>query len=99
MSDESTTGTQSAVAANAMQALAVKDLTTDVTKLQKQVKALWITVIVIAVIVVILAAFSLLGRVLGVRMMGAGGFRNGTFNSQQFNNTGGSGTQQTTPGQ
>jgi hypothetical protein len=106
MSDETTAPAQSAVVANAQQALAIKDLSTDVSHLKKQVKALWITVVIVAVIVVVLGGFTLVGRLFGARTFGAGGFRGGTLNGQQFNGgtgTGGGTTQQapqtTTPGQ
>jgi hypothetical protein len=99
MSDESTTSTQSAVMANATQALAIQDLSGEVSSLRKQIKTLWATVAVIGVAVVALAAFSVFGRMLGVRAFGNGQFpgRNGTFNTQQFNGNGttGGSTQQT----
>ena len=97
MSDETSTPAPSAVAANAQQALAIKDLSNDVSALKKQVKALWITVVIVAVIVVVLAGFTIVGRLSAARPDSvAAGFRTGTFNGQTFNGggTGGGTTQQ-----
>lgn len=99
MSDESTTPPQSPVVANAQQALAIKDLSTDLAGVKKQIKVLWGVVAVLGVLVIVLAGFSFVGRFLGVRAMGGFPGRGGTFNGQQFNNGGGNTQQvpQTTP--
>ena len=94
MSDE-VSSTQPAVVANATQALAIQDLTAEVNGIKKQFKALWIAVGVVGVIVLILASLTVIQRVTAANRIG--GFRNGTFNGQQV--PGGTGTQQTTPGQ
>jgi hypothetical protein len=99
MSDQGSTP-QSAVVANATQALAIQDLSDQMSGIKKQFKALWIAVGVIGVIVLILASLTVLQRV-GVMNRGAG-FRNGTFNGQQVpggTGTGGTGAPQTTPAQ
>jgi beta-lactamase regulating signal transducer with metallopeptidase domain len=94
MSDQSP-ASQPAVVANATQALAIQELTDQMSGIKKQFKALWIAVGVIGVIVLILASLTVIQRVTAANRIG--GFRNGTFNGQQV--PGGTGTQQTTPGQ
>ena len=93
MSDQSPAPQPTVV--NATQALAIQDLTADVNGMKKQFKALWIAVGVIGVIVLILASLTVIQRVTAANRVGC--FRNGTFNGQQV--PGGTGTQQTTPGQ
>ena len=93
MSDQSPAPQPTVV--NATQALAIQDLTAEVNGIKKQFKALWIAVGVIGVIVLILASLTVIQRVTAANRIG--GFRNGTFNGQQV--PGGTGTQQTTPGQ
>jgi hypothetical protein len=80
MSDESQV---SPVVANAQQALAMKELGGRIDGLGKQVRALWVTVIVVGLIALVAAMFTLLPRI-GIRM-GGGQFsgRTGTFNGQQ----------------
>ena len=95
MSDQQVAPAQSAVVANATQALAIQELSDEIGGIKKQFKALWIAVGVIGVIVLILASLTVIQRVTTANRMG--GFRNGTFNGQQV--PGGTGTQQTTPGQ
>ena len=99
MSDQDVTPAQSAVVANATQALAIQELSDEIGGIKKQFKALWIAVGVIGTITLILAILTVLPR-FGVRVGGAGfPGRAGTgMNGQQLN--GGTGTQQqTTPGQ
>ncbi len=93
MTDETTTAPPaqeggSASLATAM--FAVKELRDDVGTLKKQIKAIWATVIVVAVLVVVMAVLTLLPRLFGVSVLG-GGFRGqGNFNR--------GGLQQTAPG-
>jgi hypothetical protein len=82
MSDETTSPV-----ANAAAALAVKNVTDEVDGLKRQVKALWATVIVVAVLVLVLVALTLLPR-FGISVFG-GGFRGG----QRFNPQSGQGFQ------
>jgi hypothetical protein len=70
-----------AAAAAAM--LAVQDLADEVAGVKKQVRGLWITVIVTIVLVVVLAGFSLLPRLLGVSTFG-GARRFNPQNGQGF---------------
>jgi len=97
MSDQDVTPAQSAVVANATQALAIQELSDEIGGIKKQFKALWIAVGVIGTITLILAILTILPR-FGVRVGGTGfpgraGMTNGQFD-------GGPGTQpQTTPGQ
>ena len=93
MSDQSPAPQPTVV--NATQALAIQELNDEMSGIKKQFKALWIAVGVIGVIVLILAALTVVQRVTAGNRIG--GFRNGTFNGQQI--PGGTGTQQTTPGQ
>jgi hypothetical protein len=88
MSDENPTPV-----ANATVALAIQTLNDEVGAVKRQVKNLWIAVVVALVLVVILAGFTILPRFFGIGMMG--GFRRGQFQGR----TGGfpPGTQQ--PGQ
>ena len=95
MSDQSAADARPAAIANATQALAIKELTEEIGGVRKQFKALWIAVGVIGVVVLILASLTVIERVTAANRIG--GFRNGTFNGQQV--PGGTGTQQTTPGQ
>ena len=99
MSDQQVAPAQSAVVANATQALAIKELGDEIGGIKKQCKALWIAVGVIGTITLILAILTILPR-FGVRVGGTGfpGRQGAGMNGQQFN--GGTGTQQqTTPGQ
>ena len=88
MSDENETVEPAATSAPAVStaqaamALTVQELSGDVGRLRKQVKALWATVVVVAVVVVAVAAFTLLPRVFGVRVGGFQG-RTGGFNPNQ----------------
>lgn len=72
-------------AATAVIAANVNALSEDVAKLKKQVKSVWVTVIVLIVLVVVLAAFTVAPRSLGIRMMGGAGFqgRQGGFQPNQ----------------
>lgn len=98
MSDQQVAPAQSAVVANATQALAIKELGEEIGGIKKQFKALWIAVGVIGTITLILAILTLLPR-FGVRVGGAGfPGRAGMTNGQQFD--GGTGApQQAPPGQ
>jgi hypothetical protein len=99
MSDQGVAPAQSAVVANATQALAIKELGEEIGGIKKQFKALWIAVGVIGTITLILAILTILPR-FGVRVGGAGfpGRTGAGMNGQQFD--GGTGApQQTPPGQ
>lgn len=78
--------------------LTVQELSDDVSHMKRQVRSLWITVIVTLVLVVVLAVFTLLPRFFGVSAFG-GGFRGP--NGQRFNpsngQTGQPGTNQQAP--
>lgn len=97
------------IAATAVIAANVNSLSEDVAKLKKQLKSVWVTVIVLIVLVVALAGFTLLPRFLGVRAFGGAGFqgRQGGFQPNQNGapqtpgGTGGTGgnAPQTAPGQ
>ena len=75
----------------------------EVSVLRKQVRALWILSVVTLLLVIVVAGFSFLPRLFGVRMLGGpsfqgqpGQFQRGT--QQQQGGTGQTGTgQQTTP--
>jgi hypothetical protein len=71
-----------AAAAAAM--LAVQDLADEVAGVKKQVRGLWITVIVTIVLVIVLAGFTLLPRLLGVSAFGGGARRFNPQNGQGF---------------
>jgi hypothetical protein len=76
---------------------AVKEMRDELGDLKKQLKSLWITVIVVGVVVLVLAVFTLLPRLFGVSVLGGAGFRGGNFNrgttsGQQFPGGAGSGT-------
>jgi hypothetical protein len=73
------------IAATAVVAANVNALTEDVAKLRKQIKSVWVAVIVLIVLVVALAASTLAPRLLGVRGMGGAGFqgRQGGFQPGQ----------------
>lgn len=100
MSDSTQAATaQTPAVAAAQQSLAVKEVNDRIDGLKKQVRALWIAVAVIGVLVIALAAFSVLGRVMGLGFR-PNGARFQQMNGQQFNGTGtGTGGVQTTPGQ
>lgn len=97
MSDETSTVAKPVVAANAVQALAIQELSDEIGGIRKQFKALWIAVGVIGTITLILATLTILPR-FGVRVGGVGVPNRANFtNGQQFNGTGMQ--QQVTPGQ
>ena len=62
--------------------LAVRELGDDVGRVKRQVRSLWITVIITVAVVVVLAVFTLLPRLFGVSVLGGGGFRG--QNGQRF---------------
>lgn len=82
--------------------LAVQTLQDEVKHVKGQVKGLWITSIIALVLVVLLSAFTLLPRLFGVSLFGAG-FRGGQRfnpqNGQGFNPGGTNQPQSTTPSQ
>lgn len=98
MSDQSTeTPAANPVIANATQALAIKELGESVSALKKQVRTLWIVVIVVAVLTVASVALRFLP---GLGFAGRGNFQgrfnqtNGTFQGPgggQFNGGTGNG--------
>ena len=99
MSDQQVAPAQSAVVANATQALAIQELSDEIGGIKKQFKALWIAVGVIGTITLILAILTILPR-FGVRV--GGSYSGRPINAGQgFQGApGGTGTQQqTTPGQ
>ncbi len=74
MSDENPTPVASATVA-----LAIQTLKDELGGLKRQVKSLWIAVVIALVLVVILAGFTILPRFFGVRMMGGFQGRQGGF--------------------
>lgn len=88
MSDENSSTTEvrpvdPVAAARQIMAGQQASVTDDVAGLKKQIRALWITVGITLVLVVVIAAFTFLPRVFGVRMMGGGNFQGRPGNFQQ----------------
>lgn len=86
------------IVANATQALAIQELNDGFSRLKKQVKTLWISVIVIAVLVVALAVSTVVPRFLGGGMMGGRGNWSGRTGTTTGTTNGGT-WNGTTPGQ
>ena len=69
--------------ANATVALAIQTLKDEIGGVRKQVRALWIAVVVALVLIVVLSGFAILPRFFGVRVPGGFPGRQGGFQDRQ----------------